>query len=158
MVFWVAWYLPAFFYKIRFFLTTFQMKRTPRIFAELSKRTDWVTVFDKLHRHELDPKSLMCTVLLLVRLHFFTGFYDRCRFLDTRTVSMSAEFRSFQLSMCTGAPESDNKFSFFWFSLGWCWKTPNIREREEYCFVFIFELVHAFGQFPTISAGTSLLS
>ena len=80
-----------------------------------------------------------------------------CRFLDTRT-SMSAEFRSFLLSMCTGAPESDNKFSFLWLSLGWCWKTPNIRGREEYCFVFIFELVNAFGQFPTISAGTSLLS
>ena len=32
----------------------------------------------------------MCTVLFLVRLHFFTGFYDRGRFLGTRTVSMSA--------------------------------------------------------------------
>ena len=102
-------------------------------------------------------KSLMCTVLFLVRLHFFTGFHDRGRFLGTRTVSMSAEFRSFLLSMCTGAPESDNKFSFL-LSRGWCWKTPNIRGREEYCFVLIFELVHAFGQFPTISAGTSLLS
>ena len=43
---------------------------------------------------------------LLICLHLAIGCDNRCGFLDTRTVSNSASFRSFLLSTCIDVPES----------------------------------------------------
>ena len=76
---------------------------------------------------------------------------------DVLTVSNSALFRSFLVTMCILAPESPTNS----LSLGPCGcgrKNPLLRGRIECSFVFLFELIDILGKFPRISAGTSLLS
>ena len=100
---------------------------------------------------------LCCTLLLPCLFALSTGA-DRQGFLDSRTVSSSPEFRSFLLSMCIEALDATTNSVAFGFIVDGRRKTPIQRRREECCFVFLVELVKAFGQFPRIPAGASLLS
>ena len=70
-------------------------------------------------------------------------------FLDTRTVSSSAEFRSFLLGMCIEASESTTHCLSLGFVEGWRCQAPNIRRREERSLCPLFELEKYLLPFPT---------
>ena len=78
--------------------------------------------------------------------------------LEIRSVSNSAELKSFLLSMHIAAPESTiDSFSLLWIRQGWRWHTPKFTRREEGSSLRFLDLPETFGQSPRIFAGASLL-
>ena len=100
-------------------------------------------------------KLLHLTYLrFLVCLHFSIGRYHHCGVLALRRVSISSELKSFLLSMCIDAPESNTNYL----------SSKDFEEGRRRCpgrvkrsFILTVELVDTFRQVPCHPAGASFL-